>query len=205
MSKLPCTLHLNEHWEISLVSISVPKLSSSYLSKPTTFETSDRLAHIRIPREDDDEASIDEELDEEDLPHIVERKEFEIPLKPGDSGKIIIEKYLNPLLNPYNVKAFVNETGHCQLEGVKGHVISFSAAVRKLLGWSDDLFIQIVQEDGIVISPHPIERYQPSFFHVECDVVVNGVINAVYKQLIQANLPLENDKECTTLRFGNEV
>ena len=204
-ANLPCTLHLNEKWEVSLIGISVPKLSNSYL-KSREFDTNDRLAHIRIP-ETTNEEDVNELNDENgELPSLIARHPFEIPLRHGDSGRDIVEKYLRPSLNQYGVKAFVNKNGHCQLQGVKGHTISFSPLIRRLLGWPEnDQFISIESNDGILIGPNPVVINPPAFFHVECDAVVNSIINSMFIKLLQSNFQFDDNEKYSTFKVTNQV
>ena len=147
--KLPCTFHLNENWEVSLLGISLPKVSNSYLTNPTVFEAEDSVAHIRVPR-----------IKGDDSEEIYTRNSFELALQPGDTGEDIIKKHISTSLKNFNVNVFMNEDGHCQIEGIKGHIISFSSFVQQLLGWTDEL-ITITRDDGIVVSPKPVEKMQP--------------------------------------------
>ena len=186
--KLPFTFHLNENWEVCLIGISIPKISS-----PPAIETSTpAMGHIRFHEDvDDDDEMID--VENEDTPRLSTRQSFQIPLKAEDSGKIIIEKYINPVFSQYKMKAYVNDDGYCQLEGVKGQIISFPTSIRKLLGWTDDIgLIHITRDDGVVTSPNPVVS-RASFFHVGSDMVVNGFINSMRKPLLHINLPIEKD------------
>ena len=179
--KLPYTFHLNENWEVSLAGISIPKISDDHTVtiRSVTDETI----------EEDDETI--ERLEEHPTHTLKNKNVINIPLKPEDSGKDIIEKYVSDILRRHRIKAFVNEEGHCQIEGEVNTIINFSPFIQRLLGWNDSKTMRT--GDGVIVSPNAVTTNQALFFHVGSDIVVNGVINWMYKPLLQVNLPLNTD------------